>query len=213
MEKIVVEATRRSVIGKQVKQLRRNGELPAVMYGFEVEPTPLTLNLHNSMRLLAHLPATSLVYVKLEGQEHAALMREKQIDFLRGTLRHIDFQVVSLKKRIRADVAIEVTGTSPAVKDFNGVVNQNINALHIEALPQDLPESIKVDVSGLVAIGDAIYVRDLVIPGDVEVHTPEDEVVVVITSAASDVIEEAAEGELTEPEVIERGKKEEESED
>jgi large subunit ribosomal protein L25 len=210
MESKVLKATRRTVTGKQVKALRRQGRLPGVLYGHTIQPTPIFLDAHTTSILLAGTSSSTIITIDLEGEQHAALVREKQKDYVRNSLIHIDFQVVSLTEMIRAAVRIETHGVSPAVKDYNAVIVTNLNEVEVEALPQDLPERLVVDISKLVAIGDAIYVRDLVISDKVTLHTPVDEVVVVATGAAPET-EEGAEGaESSEPEVIERGKKEEE---
>jgi large subunit ribosomal protein L25 len=122
MEKVVLKASRRTVTGKQVGVLRRQGQLPAVLYGHHFDTTAVSLDLHTTSISLSGLSRSSLVYIDLEGNEHAALVREKQRDFIRGTLKHIDFQVVSLTEKIRAKVPVELKGISPAVKDLNGVV-------------------------------------------------------------------------------------------
>lgn len=209
MEKFVINASRRTVIGKQVKALRRAGKLPGVIYGHHIEPTPITMDLREATRILAELTASSIVTINLDGTENAALVREKQRDFIKGTLRHVDFQAVSLTEKIRAQVGVVLTGLSSAVKDYNGVVVTGLDEIEVEALPQDLPERIVVDISSLKKIGDTIYVRDLKFTAGIEVLDDPDEMVVRVTAAAD---EEAApvEGAAEEPEVIEKGKKEEE---
>lgn len=212
MEKVVIEAVRRDVVGKKVGALRRAGKLPGVIYGHNFESTPILMDLRDASRTLVHVSQSQLVYLSLDGKEHAALVREKQRDFIRGTLKHVDFQVVSLTEKIRSYVSIEITGVSPAIKNFNGVVVTDTNQVEVEALPQDLPENFVVDVSTLENIGDAIYVRDLALPANVELISNPEDIVVVITGAAPELIEEEVEEEVAEPEVIERGKKEEEEE-
>jgi len=213
MEKIVINATRRTVTGKQVGALRRAGKLPAVLYGHHVEATPMTLDLREASRTLAGLTGSSIITINLDGKEFAALVREKQRNYITNTLLHVDFQAVSLTEKLRAAVEIEITGMSSAVKDFNGVVVAGVSHLEVEALPADLPERFVVDISGLKKIGDAIHVRDIAIPDKVEVLTDSDEMVVLITAGAGEEVAEAAEGGPEEPEVIEKGKKEEEVEE
>jgi len=213
MERIVLKATRRDVIGKKVGALRRAGKLPAIMYGHHIDPTPITLDLHDASKALAGIKPSTLVTIELDGAQHAAIVREKQRDFIKGTLLHVDFQVVSLTEKIRADVSLELVGESPAVRDYNGVLVSNLEELEVMCLPQDLPERITVDISRLTRIGDAIYVRDLVLPPNVECLEDPDEVVVVVTGGEEEVTEVVEEAGITEPEVIERGKKEEEVEE
>lgn len=217
MEKVVLKATRRDVTGKQVKALRRQGRLPAVMYGHSFEPISISLDAHESSLVIPGLSSSTIVTLDLDGEQHAALVREKQRDYIKNTLVHVDFQVVSLTEKIRTMVQIEMHGTAPAVNDFNAVVVLSLSQVEVEALPNDLPERLIVDISGLKQVGDTIYVRDLPISDKVALLTAGDEIVVVATSAAPVEVEEAApaaEGEeAAEPEVIERGKKEEEGEE
>jgi large subunit ribosomal protein L25 len=212
MDKIVLKATRRSVTGKQVKALRRQGRLPAVMYGHKVDPVSISLDNHESSLVLPKVSSSTIVTIDLEGEEHAALVRERQKDPVKGTLVHVDFQVISLTEKIRAAVRIEVHGLSPAVKDYNAVIVNNLTEIEVEALPGDLPERIVVDAGKLAQVGDAIYVRDLPVSDKVEILTDADEIVVVATGAAPEEVEEAEGEALAEPEVIERGKKEEDEE-
>jgi large subunit ribosomal protein L25 len=212
MDKIVLKATRRSVTGKQVKALRRQGRLPAVMYGHKVDPVSISLDNHESSLVLPKVSSSTIVTIDLEGEEHAALVRERQKDPVKGTLVHVDFQVISLTEKIRAAVRIEVHGLSPVVKDYNAVIVNNLTEIEVEALPGDLPERIVVDAGKLAQVGDAIYVRDLPVSDKVEILTDADEIVVVATGAAPEEVEEAEGEALAEPEVIERGKKEEDEE-
>jgi len=209
MKNVVLKATRRDTqAGKTVKALRREGLLPAVMYGHNFKPVSILLEAHAANLALAGLSASTIVTVELEGVESATLVREKQKDYLKNRLLHVDFQVVSLTEKIRAAVNIDLTGTSPAVKDYNAVIVTNVSSVNVEALPRDLPERIQVDISALKAVGDAIHVRDLQVSSAVTVLTDPDEIVVVATGAAAEEVVETAE--VAEPEVIERGKKEEE---
>ncbi len=214
MEKIVLKATKRDVIGKQVRALRRQGKLPAVLYGRNMPSTPITLNAREAAHVLARLPSSSLVTIELDGKEYPALVREKQRDFIKNTLLHVDFLAVTMTERIRATVAIEMVGEAPAVKELGAILVTNLDQLEIECLPGNLPERITVDISGLTEVGSAVHVRDVVVPEKVDVLTDPDEVIAVITAAREEeeVEEAAAEAAVEEPEVIERGKKEEEEE-
>lgn len=207
----VIKAMRRSVTGKQVKALRRQGRLPAVMYGHSVESIAISLDAHEASLLLPTFSSSTIVTIDLEGEPHAVLVREKQKDFVKNRLIHVDFQVVSLTEKIRAAVRVDMHGLAPAVKDFNAVMMHNLLEVEVEALPNDLPERYTVDISKLVNIGDAIYVRDLPTSDKVEILTPADEIIVVATGAAPEELEAEAASQAAEPEVIERGKKEEEA--
>ena len=208
MNKVVLKATRRTVSGKQVKSLRRQGQLPAVIYGHHLDPIAIVLDNHTTSMALSGLSSSAIVTIDLDGEQHAALVREKQRDYIKNRLLHIDFLAVSLTEKLRTNVSIVLHGVSPAVRDFNAVVVTSLSEVEVEALPGDLPQHLVMDISNLKAVGDSLYVRDLTVPSGAVILTDADEVVVVATGAVRE--EEGAEGaQAAEPEVIERGKKEE----
>lgn len=219
MEQIVIQADRREVVGKQVKELRRAGKLPAVLYGKQVDSVPIVLDQREASKILQGLSPSALIQVQLDGDEFFALVREKQRDVIRGTLTHVDFQAVSLTERVRSQVSIRLVGESPATEELGGLLVTNVEQLDMEALPRELPDHIDVDVTGLENIGDAIYVRDLSLPEGVTLFADLDDVIVVVALPAEEpeleeeleVEEEILEG--AEPEVIERARKEEEEEE
>ena len=215
MEKVVLHATLRNVTGKQVSALRREGKLPGVLYGHGIDSTPIVMDLRDATKILSGMTGSSLVTIELAGKQHSALVREKQRDYIKNILKHVDFQVVSLTEKIRTRVGLELTGLSPAVKDFNAVVVTSMDHLEVESLPQYLPERIIIDISKLLKIGDAIYVRDVKVAEQVTVLGNPDEMLVVATAQAAEEVVEgvAAAAGVEEPEVIEKGKKEEEEEE
>jgi large subunit ribosomal protein L25 len=220
MEKVVLKATKRDVTGKQVSALRRAGKLPAVIYGRRTDPVSITLDAHVAGLALNKVGSSSLITVDVDGKEYPALVRERQRDYIKGTLKHVDFLAVSLTETIRAEVRVEITGLSPAVKDFNAVLVTGLHAISVECLPTDLPDHVDVDISGLAQVGDGIHVGDLQISEKVQILTDPGEMIVVTTYAKEEAVEEVAapvegvvapEGEGGEPELsVERGKKEEE---
>ncbi len=216
MEKVVLKASKRDVTGKQVKALRRAGQLPAVLYGRHMEkPVAISLDMREASRSLAKTSSSSIVTIELDGQEYPALVRERQRDFIKNRLLHVDFLAVSLTEKLTAKVRIELTGLSLAVKDFNAILVTGLDAIEVECLPADLPEKIVVDISPLALPGDALYVRDLTISDKVKVLEDPDEMIVIATAARVEEAVEAAapEAGVEEPEVIEKGKKEEEEEE
>ena len=207
MEKVVLKATKREVIGKKVGALRRQGKLPAVLYGRGMETTAIMLDAREGSQTLSRLTSSSLVTLDLDGKEYLALVREKQRDFLKNCLVHLDFQVVSLTEKMRAKVGIELAGKAPAVKDFNAVIHTGLTELEVECMPQDLPERIVVDISGLAELGDSVRVRDVVLSDQVEIlEDPEDIIAVASATREEQVVEAAPVEEAAAPEVIERGK-------
>ncbi len=216
MDEVVLKASRRTVLGKQVKAIRREGKLPAVIYGHHIDPISIVMDLRDTSRSLMGLAPSALVTVDVEGTPHKALVKEKQRNKITGTLLHVDFLAVSMTEKLRSQVYMEIVGIAPAIKDFDGVLVTGSDEVEVECLPQDLPERIVVDVSGLLKIGDGIYVRDLVVPEGVKILEESDTMVALITAQAAveeevaPVVEEVV---TEEPEIIEHGKKEEEEEE
>jgi large subunit ribosomal protein L25 len=216
MDKVILKATPRTTTGRHVRALRRTGLLPGVIYGHNVKPITISLDARDAAKVLARLSSSSLVTVDVDGKEYPSLVREKQMNYIKRNLIHVDFQVVSLTEKIRANVGIVLTGNSVAVKDFNAMLINGLTELEVEAFPQDLPERVVVDIAPLLKIGDAIHVKDIVLPENVTVMSARDEMVVLATAPAKEEVEEVVTPEAAvveegaEPEVIEKGKKEEE---
>jgi len=214
MEKVVLKATKRDVIGKQVKAMRREGKLPAVIYGRHLEPISISLDAHTAGLALAKVSASSLVTLDVEGKEFPALVRERQRDYIKGNLTHVDFLAVDMNEKLRTSVGLAFVGVSPAVKDYNGILVHNLERLEVECLPGDLPERINVDISLLKQIGDIFRVKDLQISDKVRILADEEETIAVVTITKDESTPAAGAegaGEAAAPELsVERGKKDEE---
>ncbi len=208
MESIELKATHRNVIGKQVRALRREGKLPGVIYGHHIASMAILLDLRDTSRSLAGLAPSALVTVDVDGDKHMTLVREKQRDPISGTLTHVDFLAVSSEEKLRTKVYLNLVGVAPAVKTYNAIQVAGADELEVECLPRDLPERIEVDITRLAEIGDSVYVRDLQLSDKIRILTDPDTMIVLITPPEME--EGGEEAASAEPEVIEKGKKEEE---
>lgn len=219
MEKVIIKATKRDITGKQVRALRRTGVLPAVIYGHNIKPINITLNTHDATLVLNRTTASSLITIDLDGKEYPTLVREKQRNPVKDVYLHVDFQAVSMTEKIRAKVAVQLVGHAPAVKEFDAILVTGYSELEVEALPQDLPERIPVDISGLMNIGDGIHVRDIAISDKFIILDDVNEMIVLATHPRAEEVEEEVVEEVEaleegeEPEVLEKGRKEEEPEE
>ena len=210
MKKYILDADKRVVIGKKVKGLRREGKLPAVIYGQEIEPMPITLNTKQVHQVLKVVGANTLISIKVGKDEFLTLVREIQREVIMRDLLHMDFQAVSLEETITTFLPVVMVGESPAVTELEGLLILSMDELQIEAKAKDLPDTISVDVSGLVEIGDNILVKDLVITGDVKILDDPDGLVIVATAPVlmDEIVDEVEEGaelleELTDAELLE----------
>ena len=215
MEELVLPAELRTVIGKQTRALRRAGRLPAILYGSHIDPTPISLDMHSASLILPTITSSQFILIDLGKEQHNVLVRERQRHPVRGELLHVDFQVISMTDRLRTSVRITLEGDAPIVKTGDGILVTGLEVIEVECLPKDLPERIFVDLSTLTEIGDAIYIKDLKLGDDVDILTDEEEMLVLVTAPAAEPVEEEEEEELGEelegePQVIERGRREEE---
>ncbi len=152
----------RTVVGKKVAGLRREGTLPGVIFGGRKDSTPVQTELHPFELSYRRWGNTTLLSLEgLDGDGIPALIHGVSRDTRTGRLLHVDFQRVSLTEKTHAEVPLRFVHESPAVRTLGAVLVHARDHVTVEAFPQDIPHSIEVDLSGLAEIDDAIYVRDL----------------------------------------------------
>jgi large subunit ribosomal protein L25 len=214
MEEIVLNVQPRTVVGKQVKALRRDGNVPAVLYSRRGEPVILQANNRELQRVLARSGGSRLVKLNIAGATEApmALVREVQREPIKGSVLHVDFFGVSMTEAIKVEVPIRYEGTSPAVTRSEGVLIHAMDSIEIECLPGDLIDAITIDVSILEKVGDVIRVGDLKVPTTVKLLADGEVTVARVSHLAGEEVEApaGAEAVAAEPEVIKKGKAEEE---
>ena len=205
MDQIELSAEPRAVIGKQVKALRRQGVLPANIYGGG-ESTPIQVEARPALHALARAGKTHLIRLNLAGgQATNVLVKDYQRHPTRGDVLHVDFYRVAMDQKLRVDVPVRLHGDAPAIKTHDATVFQQLATVSVEALPSDLPEAVDVDVSGLEDLDSTIHVRDLTAPAGAVILTDPDELVVKVlpptvepeVTEAADVAAEAPAAEAT----------------
>jgi large subunit ribosomal protein L25 len=194
--------------------VRRDGFIPAIVYGYKQEPMPISLEKRSSTLILNKVSGSTMLTLNIEGKEYSTLVRDVQRDHLRNEFLHLDFLVVSLTEKLRTAVSITLVGDAAVLEEYEALIVAGITEVEVEALPQDLPETIEVDVSGLAEIGQAIYLKDVPAPANVEILTDPEELIAVASAVKEEAVEEEVEAVLegeegAEPEVIEHGKGEE----
>ncbi len=190
MERFTLKASRRTLTGKKVSQLREKGLTPAILYGRSIkEPIPVSIDRIELSKALRKSTYSSLITISVEGEEHPTLVRDFEFDKIQGNLTHVDFLVVSLTEKVRAEVSVILDGKAPVVANSGGLLVTNMERIEVESLPQDLPQHFIIDVSSLVDFGDAIHVRDLNVPANVTVLADADELIVVAAAPVSEAEE------------------------
>ena len=213
MEKELLKAELRTIVGRKVKNLRLAGKVPAVIYGSEVKSLPITLDKKDATNTLNKFSGSTILTIEVDGKEYATLVREIQQDYIKGELLHVDFLVISLKEKLRTSVSITLVGVAPVLEEYSALIVSGLDQIEVECLPQDLPEVIEVDVSSLEELGAAIYLKDIPAIDKVEFLSDPEELIAVASAIKEEVEEVVEEEEIledveegAEPEVIERGK-------
>jgi large subunit ribosomal protein L25 len=183
-----LKAEKRGIFGRKVKRLRKQGLLPATIYGKGFEPVSVQLIDKEMEKVFAEVGEAGLVDLELDNQVMPILFRNPQYHPLIGNLIHIDCYKVNLKEKITAAVPIVVTGESLAVKGGNILVEVS-NEIEVEALPTDLPEKIEVDISVLDEVGKTITVADVKLGEKIEIKTHPEQVIVKVEEPREEVIE------------------------
>jgi large subunit ribosomal protein L25 len=197
MSTLELRAEPRSIVGKKVRFLRRQGIVPGNIYGHTASAA-IQFAARDIEQTIHRAGKTNLVTLAVEGGEPTTvLVKAWQRHPYKGDLLHVDFYRVLMTETLRVDVPIRLTGDAPAVKLTGGTPFQPLAALSVECLPGDIPEAIEVDISGLAEDDASIYVRDLAVPSGVTVLTDGDEMIVKIMppTLQREEEEEAAEGE------------------
>lgn len=208
----------RTELGKKAKRVRNKGSIPAVLYGFGIQPKSVEVDTRAFQKVWTAAGETSLVSLGLEdGTRQTALIHDVSRDVLRGGPLHVDFYAVRMDRELEADIPLVFTGEAEAVKSLGGVLVKVIHELPIRALPKDLPHEISVDISALRSFEDQIFVKDIVLPEGVEVRVEPDQVIVLIEAPRTEeelaAMEQPAEVSLENIEIAGKKEKEEESDE
>jgi len=204
MEALELKAEVRQAIGKHVKQLRREGLVPAVLYGKNQETDLLQINAKALHKVLAQAGTHQLIALQIGNKKTTmTLVRDMQIDAVKHNYLHVDFYAVKMDEKVTAEVPLVFTGVAPAVRDLGGIMVHGLNAVEVECLPADLISSIEVNIDGLTNFDDHIAVADLKVPGTVTLLSdPESLVAKVEAPRTAETLEEASTVVSAEPEVL-----------
>ena len=221
MSDYVIEAEVRTIRKKKVNLLRAKGLVPCTIYGPNTEPASIQVPYRHLELILRGAGGTNLIDIKAGGETYVVLAREVQRDVLKGTILHADFFAVDETSKLRITVPINLVGESPALEARLGILMTGTNSIVIETLPSKMIDRIEVDISILEEIGDAINVSDLKLDEEITIINDPSEMLARIAQTSADRaeedLEEGEEGEegeeesgSAEPEVISRGRDEEE---
>jgi large subunit ribosomal protein L25 len=214
MTSVALAAENRAEKGKTgVNKVRARGLCPAVVYGPGTEALHVSVDPKVFLKLVSTAGENALIDLEIKGAEGAkkVIVREIQYKPLKQMPIHVDFYLVNLERAIEIKVPLELVGIPVAVAQKAGTLTQAVHELRVECLPTAIPASIAADVSGL-QIGQALHVRDLVVPAGATILDSPDQTVAAVAALQAETVVVAAAAEVAEPEVIRERKPVEEKE-
>ncbi len=215
--KIELEAQPRTVLGSGVKALRRTGYIPAVLYGKGQKALNLQVEAKGFGKAFKEAGESTLVYIHVGKESYPVIIHDVARDPVKDDIVHADFYKVSLTEKIKAKIPVVFEGESSAVKDLAGIFVRNVNELEVEALPQNLPHEITINISSLKKFGDQILAKDLKLGSDVKLMAEAETILATVQEPKS---QEELDADLAAPttgvedvEVIKKEKEEEPAEE
>jgi len=191
MSKVVLSAKNRQTSGSaEARRSRRNGRIPAVLYGRAGKAISLDLDALEFVRGVKNVSESTIVKVDVEGKSYDAFVKDTQRNILDGSIVHVDFYEVESGVILRAKVSLVLKGNPVGVRD-GGNLEKPLHEIEVECLPKDLPERLEVDISGL-KVNEALHVRDIVLGAGVKLLSAPDQVVALVKFAKAEAAAAAA---------------------
>jgi len=195
MEQIEIKASPRTITGKKVKVLRRQGKTPVHVFGKGIDSLALECDTSELRRVLAAAGASRLISLSVKGERRprTVMVREVQFASLTGALLHVDFYQVQMEQEVRVDVPIELVGEAPALRHKENSLIQELTTLSVRARPGKVPSSLPVDISSLAEAGAAIRVEDIRVDEGITILNEPHQAIARIEVATAEVVEAAEE--------------------
>lgn len=204
MKRPTLKAEKREVLGKKVKQLRREGFLPANIYGKDMASLAIQVKTADFISTYKEVGATGVVNIEVDDKKYPSMMKGLQMNHQLHQPLHVDFHKVNLKEKTKANIPVILTGEAPAVNEKLGTLLQSLAEVEVEALPDNLPDTLEISAESLTELGSTITVANLKAPEDVTILTEGAQLIAKIEEIAEEPepepeeTEEGAEGEAGE---------------
>jgi large subunit ribosomal protein L25 len=195
-----LKVEKREVLGKKVEFLRKQGLLPAELYGHGVANLHLSVNSKEFEKVYKEAGENTVINVSVDGVTKPVLIYDVQLHPVKGNVEAVDLYEVKMDEEIGASVPLEFTGESAPVKEGLGVFVEAMDEIEVEALPADIPQKITVDISFLKAVGDSIYVKDLPVTSKYKFTIGQETVVASVAELEKE--EEKVETEMSPDQVV-----------
>lgn len=181
-----LKVQKRQITGSKVKSLRQQGIIPAEIYGRGFENFHLSVPMKDFNKVFKTAGENTVINLMVDGDKYPVLIHDVSYDGITGDVDSIDFYRVRMDEKIKVKVPVEFMGITPAIKEKNGLLVKALHEVEVEALPNEIPHSFQVDLSKLNDIGQSIYIKDLIISGNVKVLVIPETVVATITAKVTE---------------------------
>lgn len=187
METPVLQATTREITGKQVKQIRKQGQMPGVVYGHDKKNQNIAVDAFTYERLFRKAGTSTLVDLVVDGGKSVkVLMHEPQMHPTKPLAVHADFYIVKMNEKLQTEIPLHFVGEAPVVSDMDGILNTQLEEITVECFPDKLVSAIEIDLSSLATFEDIIRVSDITAPEGIEILDDAEAVVVSVTQPISE---------------------------
>ena len=202
MAEFTLQVKSREEAGKNLHTMRKQGSIPAIMYGHNSAPQMFWVQYLDFSKLYAKAGENSIIEIAPEkGKGMSVIVNDVQIDPLSGRFTHVDFFQVRMNEKLEAHIPLEFIGEAPAVREMGGILVKPVEELLVSCLPQDLPHSLIVDLSSLINFEIRIQLKDIKVPAGVEILADADTAVALVeaprTEAEMDALNEKVEADVT----------------
>jgi len=207
MTKINLKSKIRKEVGKNLNSFRKQGLIPAVVYGHKIKPQSIWVNYLEFKKVFDQAGESTVIELDIDGKSKASvLVHDFQTNPVSDKFSHIDFFQIRMDEEIETEVPIEFFGESPAIKELGGIFVKNIDAITVKCLPGNLPHEFKIDISKIKTFEDHLKISDLEIPEKVEILAGKDTVIALVAPPRSEAelaaLEEKVEEDVTKVEGV-----------
>ncbi len=171
----------RDKFGKANKALRKQGVIPAELYGHGIGNMHLSVDAKEFKKVFKEAGENTLIELVIAGEKRQALIHDVTENYLSGNVDHVDFYQVRMDEKIKAHVPIEFAHDAPAVKEFGGILNKTMSEIEVEAMPADLPHRLTADLSSLAELNQSLYVKDIPVPKGVKILIDPETAIATVT--------------------------------
>lgn len=214
---LTLKVQKREILGRKAKELRRQEQIPGIIYGHGIKSIPIKIDKHSFIKLFQEAGETTIISLELDGaKSYDVLVHGVQKDPVSDEIIHVDFYKIKSGEEMTVEVPLVFEGEAPAVKDLGGILVTNLREITVKALPKNLPHDIKLNLAALKDFDQHLTVADLPRLEGVKYLADDEEVIALVEPPRSqqelDALSEEVKEEVSEVEGVADKEEQEEKE-